>query len=140
MSKQITRTGVYGVAMKEGRMLVIRQKSGPYAGKLDFPGGGIEFGELVEEALRREFLEEVGMEFDSMHWIGNFTATVNVPGTDSREAYYFFQIGMIYKVEGCRAAKNPATEELEHSWVDLKGISEAQCSALLAKYTGSSSK
>lgn len=134
MSKQITRTGVYGVAMKEGRILVIRQKSGPYAGKLDFPGGGIEFGESVEEALRREFLEEVGMEFTSMDWIGNFTATVDVPGTDVREPYHFFQIGLIYRVEGYQAAKTPPTEELENHWIDLKSIPEDHCSALLGKY------
>ena len=45
--------------MDEKKTLLIRQKRGPYAGKLDFPGGGIEFGESPEQALRREFAEEV---------------------------------------------------------------------------------
>ena len=33
-----------------------------YDGKLDLPGGTIEFGERPEEALKRELMEEVGIE------------------------------------------------------------------------------
>jgi 8-oxo-dGTP pyrophosphatase MutT (NUDIX family) len=78
-------------------LLVVRQKRGPYAGKLDFPGGGIEFGESAELALRREFSEEVAMEFDSLQLIDNLTATVDVLSTSSNEPweeirYFFLQI------------------------------------------------
>jgi len=132
--KHVTRLGTYGVSMKDGNILLIRQTNGPYAGKLDFPGGGIEFGESPEQALRREFLEEVAMEFDSLQLIDNLTATINVPATMSRESYIFFQVGMIYRIDGCRSAGEQAQQEFQPIWIDPKTLSKDQCSGLLWKY------
>lgn len=131
--RKIIRTGVYGVVMEEGKILVVRQKRGPYAGKLDFPGGGIEFGESAEQALRREFAEEVAMEFDSLQLVDNLTATVDVPKTPSSEPYLFYQIGMIYRVNGCRLIKD-VKGDLQHFWIDLTVLSEGECSKLLWKW------
>lgn len=132
--RKITRTGVYGVVVDEGKLLVVRQKRGPYAGKLDFPGGGIEFGESAEQAMRREFAEEVAMEFDSMQLIDNLTATVDVPSTPFNEPYLFYQIGMIYQVNGCRSTNEPRLQELEHIWINPQTLSKDQCSSLLWEY------
>lgn len=123
-----TRTGVYGIVMRDGQMLLIWQKSGPYTGKLDFPGGGIEFGETPEQTLRREFVEEVAMEFDSLQLIDNLTVTFDGPSTS------FFHIGMIYQIDTCRPMQNPVIPELRHTWVDPSTLSEEQCSPLLWKY------
>ena len=129
--KKISRTGIYGVVMDNGKMLVVRQKGGPYAGMFDFPGGGIEFGESAELALRREFAEELGMKFDSMQLIDNLTATVDVPKTLSNEPYLFHQIGMIYRVNGCQWISDELQGELQHLWVNLMALSEGECSKLL---------
>jgi 8-oxo-dGTP pyrophosphatase MutT (NUDIX family) len=55
------RRGAVAVCLREdGRMLVIRRARGVVApGAYCFPGGGIEDGESEEEALRREFREEI---------------------------------------------------------------------------------
>lgn len=132
--KKITRIGVYGVVKNNGKILTVRQQRGPYADKLDFPGGGIEFGESAEQAMRREFAEEVAMEFDSMQLIDNLTATVDVPITRFNEPYLFYQIGMIYQVNGCRSINEPNLQELQHNWVDFQTLSKDQCSSLLWKY------
>lgn len=132
--KKITRIGVYGVVKNNGKILTVRQQRGPYAGKLDFPGGGIEFGESAEQAMRREFAEEVAMEFDSMRLIDNLTATVDIPSAPFNEPYLFYQIGMIYQVNGCRSINEPNLQELQHNWVDPQTFSKDQCSSLLWKY------
>ncbi len=132
--RKITRIGVYGVVMEEGKMLVVRQKHGPYAGKLDFPGGGIEFGESPEQALHRELIEEVAMEFDSLQLIDNLTATIDIPSTSSNQAYTFFHMGMIYQLKGCRSTSEHALQELQHTWVDPQALSKDQCSSLLWEY------
>ncbi len=126
VSRKITRTGVYGVAENEGKILLVKQECGPYAGKFDFPGGGMEFGETAEGALRREFAEEVAMEFDALHLIDNLTATADV---DS-----FYQIGMIYQVKGCRPINEDKGGDLQHVWADLMALSEGECSKLLWKW------
>ncbi len=134
VQRKIARTGVYGVATENGKMLAVRQQRGPFVGKLDFPGGGIEFGESPEQALRREFVEEVAMEFDSLQLIDNLTDTVDVQGNSFREPYSFYQIGMIYRLDGCRLLNNQERGDLEHLWVDLNVLSEGDCSKLLWKY------
>ena len=53
--------GVYGLIIKDGKILLIKKKTGPYDGKLDLPGGSIEFCEKVEDALKREIKEETGI-------------------------------------------------------------------------------
>jgi 8-oxo-dGTP pyrophosphatase MutT (NUDIX family) len=57
------RRGVVGiVARDDGRMLVIRRARWVVAPLVYcFPGGGIEAGESEEEALVREFREEIGL-------------------------------------------------------------------------------
>ncbi len=51
------RPSVYGVIIKDDKILLSRQWDG-YA----FPGGGIELGEDMHEALGREMLEETGLQ------------------------------------------------------------------------------
>jgi 8-oxo-dGTP pyrophosphatase MutT (NUDIX family) len=63
--------GIYGVCKRNGSFLFIKKSRGPYTGLLDFPGGGIEFGENLEQALRREFQEEVGAEIKINNIIQN---------------------------------------------------------------------
>lgn len=138
--KKIARIGAYGVFVDRGKMLAVRQKRGPFMGKLDFPGGGIEFGESPEQALRREFMEELEMEFDDCELMHNLTATLAVSETSSGGPYLFYQIGMIYRVSSCRQIKDGKLGELEHAWVDLTTLAEGECSALLWKYRTASQK
>jgi len=51
------------VIEKDGKILIARRKSGDQmAGKWEFPGGTIEPGETPEQCLKRELLEELGVE------------------------------------------------------------------------------
>lgn len=60
------RRGVVGIADRDdGRFLVIRRSKNVVApGMYCFPGGGIEGDESEEDALQREFIEEVGARIE----------------------------------------------------------------------------
>jgi len=45
----------------DGRIVFIRRKNPPYKGSWAFPGGFVEYGETVEEAVIREVREETGI-------------------------------------------------------------------------------
>lgn len=60
--KEFKQLGAYGLIIKDGKILLIKKFGGPYDGKLDLPGGTIEFCERPEVALKRELMEEVGIE------------------------------------------------------------------------------
>ncbi len=53
----VFRPSVYGVAVRDGKVLLVPQWDG-----YDFPGGGIELGETLDEAFRREIKEETGLD------------------------------------------------------------------------------
>ena len=57
-----------GVLLREadGALLLTSRPAGkPYAGFWEFPGGKLEAGETVEQALRRELIEELGVRIDA---------------------------------------------------------------------------
>ena len=48
-------------------LLTSRPEGKVYAGYWEFPGGKVEPGETVEEALRRELVEEIGVTIGAVH-------------------------------------------------------------------------
>lgn len=60
--KQFKHLGAYGLIIKDGKIVLIKKVGGPYNGKLDLPGGTIEWGETPEQTLIRELNEEVGID------------------------------------------------------------------------------
>jgi 8-oxo-dGTP diphosphatase len=58
-----------GVLIREDGdfLLTSRPEGKVYAGYWEFPGGKLETGETVEQALRRELIEEIGITIASAH-------------------------------------------------------------------------
>jgi 8-oxo-dGTP diphosphatase len=54
--------GVGGVVIHEGRALLIKRGSEPLKDQWSIPGGTLELGESIQEGVRRELLEETGIE------------------------------------------------------------------------------
>ena len=78
--KEYKHFGSYGLITKGEKILLIRKKGGPYDGCLDLPGGTIKFGERPSDTLKRELMEEVGINIkdyflfdaDSVKFTWNF--------------------------------------------------------------------
>lgn len=49
---------------RDGKILLVRRAREPSNGVYTFPGGRVEFGESLTEALLREVREETGLEID----------------------------------------------------------------------------
>ena len=57
---------------EDGRILLTRRAWEPYKGMWDLPGGFLGEGEHPLDALRRELLEETGLEVEPTAWFGAF--------------------------------------------------------------------
>ena len=57
---------VRGICEHDGKFLLlkVRSKSAHDAGKLEIPGGKVKKCEFFDNALKREYLEETGLEID----------------------------------------------------------------------------
>ena len=55
---------VTGIVIRDNKVLLARHTYGPGKGKLIVPGGYVKWQESPQEALKREYMEETGVEVD----------------------------------------------------------------------------
>jgi 8-oxo-dGTP diphosphatase len=69
-----------GIIMIDNELVLIRRKFYPFEGKLALPGGMVEYDERVEDAVRREMKEEIGLDVEIVDLLGVYSE----PGRDPR--------------------------------------------------------
>lgn len=57
--------GVGAVIVQAGRVLLVRRDTEPLRGEWSVPGGMLELGEKLRDGVRREVLEETGIEVET---------------------------------------------------------------------------
>jgi len=61
--------GVGAVIVHEGRVLLVQRGREPLKGRWSIPGGLIEIGEMLHEAVVREVREETGLEIEPVELV-----------------------------------------------------------------------
>jgi ADP-ribose pyrophosphatase YjhB (NUDIX family) len=61
--------GVGAVIVKKGRVLLVRRGSEPLKGHWTLPGGVLEVGESLTDAVVREVMEETGLDVEPLELI-----------------------------------------------------------------------
>lgn len=117
------KTSVRAVIKQEGKVLLLRRAAGRESlrGLFELPGGGIEFGEAPELALRREVSEEVGAEADTVQLYDVLTE-IDHENTDVQH------LAIIYLVS--LKAGNNLTMSEEHDRYVWKKVSELQLNSI----------
>lgn len=64
---------VDAIIEQDGSILMIRRKGEAFNGYLAFPGGFIDYGETVENAVKREVLEELNLQVDLIAILGVYS-------------------------------------------------------------------
>lgn len=77
------RVGVGGVVVHRGRVLLVRRACPPLQGEWSIPGGLVEIGETLANAVEREVKEETGLEVEALEVIGVFEGLF--PQTKARQ-------------------------------------------------------
>lgn len=92
--------GCGAAILREGHILLVKRLKTPEAGHWSLPGGKVDFLERVEDAVRREIREEIGVEIaltrplvliemigiDDQHWVSPvYLARVTAGEPENRE-------------------------------------------------------
>lgn len=117
MVKEYPNVAVTAMLEFRGRFLLISRHSGKsnFPGVWAFPGGRVEIGETIVDALRREVREETGLE------IGDEAVFLNT---------YFFNntVGVAFLVKAGTEKVRLSDESLDHRWVgSLEELRQYEC-------------
>jgi ADP-ribose pyrophosphatase len=105
--------GVGAVAVKDGKILVVRRAFEPGAGKWSVPGGLVELGEKLSDACAREMLEETGIEIEILELINVFDMIDR--DETGRVRYHYVLADFLAKPVG--GTERPNAEVTEMRWV-----------------------
>jgi len=105
-----------------------------------FPGGGVEFGEGIEDAIRREAIEELGQEVEIIQHIyttGFFVESTFRPGDQVISVYY--QVQLIeppkFRIATLKFDFNTDTHDTESfRWAKLASIHPNELSFVADKF------
>src|SRR6266571_7329608 len=67
------RVAVDGLVVHADKLVTVRRRNDPFRGMLALPGGFVELGERVEDAVVREVREETGLETRVVRLVGVFS-------------------------------------------------------------------
>lgn len=105
--------GVGSVAVKDGRILVVKRAFEPGAGKWSIPGGLVEVGEKLSDACAREMLEETGLEIQVLELINVFDMIDR--DESGKVRYHYVLADFLTKPIG--GEETPSVEVSEMKWV-----------------------
>jgi 8-oxo-dGTP diphosphatase len=116
---------VGAVAVDDGRLLMVRRATEPGLGRWSVPGGRVDPGETIQEAVVRELLEETGVEGVCMGLIG----------VAERIGETFHHVILDYAVEVLAPAPPTAgSDASEARWVPLRDVAELDLVEGLAEF------
>ncbi len=105
--------GVGAIIADGGRVLLIERGQEPLRGTWSLPGGAVETGERLEDALRREVREETGLDVEPVSLVEIFERIM--PDQDGRTEYHYVLMDYLCRVTGGRL--EAGTDAAQVRWV-----------------------
>ncbi len=109
------------VIVRAGELLLVRRGKEPGRGLWSLPGGRVEKGELLVDAVRREVKEETGLEIE----VDGLAGVFEVPGP-----CHYVVLDYVSRPLG-DPTPHPSGDADEACWVPFVEVSELQCTPRL---------
>lgn len=106
---EIPLVGVGAIIIEDGRVVLVKRARPPLQAQWSIPGGALEVGELVREAVVREAREETGLIVESGELLGVYDRVLR--DSNQRVQYHYVLIDFLCRrVGGELAAADDAAE------------------------------
>lgn len=125
-----TRVSAYGLCVGPRGALLVRMGAGRFEGEWTVPGGGLDWGEHPEDAVRREVFEETGLAAEVGPLLGVFSQPFH--RSEDRPFPPVHVVGLYYavtRVEGL-LRDEPGTDH-RAAWVPMHEVRGLHFSAIL---------
>ncbi len=117
MAKEYPATpivGVGAVVVRDGRALIIRRGHEPRKGEWSLPGGAVELGERLTDAVRRELREETGLDVEVGPIVETFDRVHH--DADGRVRYHFVIVDYLCRAPAGEARAGDDADEVR--WIE----------------------
>jgi 8-oxo-dGTP diphosphatase len=105
---------------KERAILLVERAKEPLKGYWSLPGGIVEAGEKLEDAIRREVREETALEIELIEMFEIFERIM--PDADGRPEYHYVLIDYLCRVVGGQLAA--ASDVSQAIWAVKQNLGE----------------
>ena len=112
--------GVGAVIVHEGKILLEKRKSAPGKGKWSIPGGLVELGESIQQAVVREVKEETGLEVEEPRLI-DVVSHISL-NEEGKVKYHYVIVN--YLVKARRGVPKAASDADELKWIPFGEVEE----------------
>ena len=106
---------VGAIIIDQDRLVLVCRDKEPSKGRWTFPGGAVELGEALEDAVRREVREETGLEVD----LGRVAAVVDHVERDEAGAVRYHYVIVDYYARPVEGVLRPGSDVSDARWVGL---------------------
>jgi mutator protein MutT len=117
--------GVGGIVLDANSVLLVKRGREPLKGAWSIPGGKLELGETLHEAVRRELREEAGLEVRVLDMVEVFERITR--DDEGRVAYHYVLIDFLCQSEGGVAEAADDAEAV--AWVERTRLAEYEITA-----------
>lgn len=108
-------TSACAIIIKGRKVLLVKRNREPYKDTWMFPSGYLNFGELPEDGLKREVLEETGLEVKSLKLLKNVLVQ-----DDFREPNHLAFFYRVVVKDGELDMSHDPEENSEINWFEIK--------------------
>jgi ADP-ribose pyrophosphatase len=106
------RVGVGGVVINDGKVLLVLRGKPPSGGEWAIPGGSVELGETLKEAVEREIREETGLIVQGGKTVHVFDGIIE--DDEGRVRYHYVIVDLMADFVG--GELEPGDDALDAAW------------------------
>src|SRR6266550_2210286 len=112
--------GVGAIIIESGRVLLVERGREPLKGYWSLPGGVLEIGEKLADGIRREVMEETGLEIELLSVVEFFERIMK--DADGVAEYHYVLIDYLCRVTG--GVLQAGDDVSQARWVDRAALPE----------------